>query len=67
MGRGRLIALPRVEQAARAETGLGLTRAGTMTAEFTTAPARHEPELAGQTVVVIGGPSGIEAWQLASG
>jgi NAD(P)-dependent dehydrogenase (short-subunit alcohol dehydrogenase family) len=30
-----------------------------MTAESTTAPARHEPELAGQTVVVIGGSSGI--------
>jgi NAD(P)-dependent dehydrogenase (short-subunit alcohol dehydrogenase family) len=30
-----------------------------MTAESTTTPARHEPELAGQTVVVIGGSSGI--------
>jgi NAD(P)-dependent dehydrogenase (short-subunit alcohol dehydrogenase family) len=30
-----------------------------MTAESTTAPARREPELAGQTVVVIGGTSGI--------
>ena len=30
-----------------------------MTAESTTAPARHEAELAGQTVVVIGGSSGI--------
>jgi NAD(P)-dependent dehydrogenase (short-subunit alcohol dehydrogenase family) len=30
-----------------------------MTAQSTTAPARREPELAGQTVVVIGGSSGI--------
>ncbi len=30
-----------------------------MTAETTNAPARQEPELAGQTVVVIGGSSGI--------
>jgi NAD(P)-dependent dehydrogenase (short-subunit alcohol dehydrogenase family) len=30
-----------------------------MTAESTTAPARHQPELAGQTVVVIGGSAGI--------
>jgi NAD(P)-dependent dehydrogenase (short-subunit alcohol dehydrogenase family) len=30
-----------------------------MNAESTTAPARREPELAGQTVVVIGGSSGI--------
>lgn len=30
-----------------------------MSAQSTTAPARHEPELAGQTLVVIGGSSGI--------
>jgi len=38
-----------------------------MTAESTTAPPRREPELAGQTVVVIGGTSDIEAWRLSSG
>jgi NAD(P)-dependent dehydrogenase (short-subunit alcohol dehydrogenase family) len=36
-----------------------MTEGGTMTAESKVAPARHEPELAGQTVVVIGGTSGI--------
>jgi hypothetical protein len=30
-----------------------------MTAASTIAPARHEPELLGQTVVVIGGSAGI--------
>ena len=30
-----------------------------MTAESTIAPARHEPALLGQTVVVIGGSAGI--------
>ncbi len=37
-----------------------------MTAEFTMIRPR-EPELAGQTVVVIGGTSDIEAWRLSSG
>src|SRR5207302_1736692 len=55
----RLLALPRVEQAARSETGPSLTRGGTMTAESTIAPGRHAPELLGQTVVVIGGSAGI--------
>src|SRR5712664_1572413 len=43
--RGRLLALPRVEQAARSETGPSLTEGGTMTAQSTMAPARHAPEL----------------------
>jgi len=30
-----------------------------MTSESTTAPVRRQPELAGQTVVVIGGSSGV--------
>ena len=59
MGRGRRLALPRMEQAARSETGLGLREGGTMVAESKIAPARYEPDLAGQTVVVIGGTSGI--------
>jgi len=56
---GRLLAPPRVEQAARSETGPSLMEGGTMTAESTIAPARHAPELLGQTVVVIGGSAGI--------
>src|SRR6185436_12490847 len=39
--------------------GPGLTEGGTMTAQSTIALARHEPELLGQTVVVIGGSAGI--------
>ncbi len=38
-----------------------------MTVESTTALPRREPALAGQTVVVIAGTSGIEAWRLSSG
>src|SRR5467141_2245175 len=57
--RGRLLAPPRVEQAARSETGPSLMEGGAMTAQSTIAPARHAPELLGQTVVVIGGSAGI--------
>jgi NAD(P)-dependent dehydrogenase (short-subunit alcohol dehydrogenase family) len=31
----------------------------TMTSATTAVPARHEPELAGQTVILIGGSAGI--------
>ncbi len=55
---GRLVALPRLEQAAEGEACRSLIGRN-MTAASTIAPTRHEPALLGQTVVVIGGSAGI--------